>query len=187
MWPILAIILAISRAGGSLVGEIEKGTMGLYLALPISRVKLFLTKCAGGLTSALIFVVATVLAIIPMALLCGQSVNALIVLKLAFFSFLFMWVIFAVTACLSVIFSERSKVYMTIGGVLLAMYAANIVASLKTNLSWLHKVSIFYYYSPQDVLTKGHLNLAYVFLFLAAIGLSTLLGALIFDRRDISV
>ncbi|MGZ6004757.1 MAG: ABC transporter permease subunit [Candidatus Saccharimonadales bacterium] len=187
MWPILAIIFAISRAGNTLVGEIEKGTMGLYLSLPVSRVKLFLTKCGGGLISSLIFVVATIMAIIPMALLYSQSVNSLTILKLAFISYLFMWAIFAVTACLSVIFSERSKVYMVIGGSLLVMYAANVVASLKPNLSWLHKTSVFYYYSPQEVLTKGHLRPLYVLLFAVIIIVTTVMGALIFDKRDISV
>lgn len=187
MWPILAIILAISRAGGSIVGEIEKGTMGLYLSLPISRLKIFLTKLAAGATNSMIFVAVTILTILPMGLVYGQKVSAAIVFKLAFVSLLFMLAVFVVTACLSAIFSERSKVYMIMGGCLLLMYAANVVASLKPTLKWLQNFSVFYYYSPQDTLTKAQLNITYVIGFIIVIAAAAIIGSIIFNRRDISV
>ena len=39
LWPMLAIILALSRAGGQVAGEIQTGTMGLLLAMPKKRLK----------------------------------------------------------------------------------------------------------------------------------------------------
>lgn len=186
MWPILAIIFAISRAGGALAGEIEKGTMGLFLSLPVSRLRIYSSKYFGELISIIIFVVATVLSIVPLTATFNESANLSTVLKLSLLSLLFMWAVFALATFLSALFSDRSKVYMIVGGVLLLMYASNVIASLKPGLGWLHRSSIFYYYNAQDILSRGLFHFSYALVFIALIVSFTLVGGLVFSRRDIA-
>ena len=185
MWPILAITFALSRAGGTIAGEIEKGTMGLFLSLPISRLKLFLAKYSSELFSILVFTIFTVISIIPLTALYGESADVMVILKLSILSFLFMWSIFAASMFLSALFSERSKVYMIMGGALLIMYAANVLASLKPSLSWLHKGSIFYYYNAQDILTKDIVRISFIIIIVGIVILFTAIGAWTFSKRDI--
>jgi len=185
-WPILAIVFALSRAGGALAGEIEKGTMGLYLSLPVSRLRLFMAKYAAGIVSFAVLIVFTIVSAIPMAALYNIPINVMLIMKLSLLSFLFMWAIFAVAIFLSALSSERSKVYMLMGGGLLLMYAANVIAALKTNLSWLHNLSIFNYYNAQDVLAKGDLKVSFVLVFVAIIILFSAAGALAFSKRDVA-
>jgi ABC-2 type transport system permease protein len=186
MWPIIAILYSVSRAGGMIAGEIEKGTMGLYLSLPVTRSRIFLAKNLGGVVSITALVLITILGIIPLTAAYSTSVSYSAIFKLAGLSLLFAWAVFAATLFVSTIFSERSKVYITAGGVLLLMYAANVVASLKPSLSWIHRISIFYYYNAQEVLSKGGPIRASSLLMLAGIiVVFTVAGVIVFSRRDI--
>ena len=42
IWPIMLIALMVSMGSAFLAGEIEKGTIGILLSQPVSRVKIFL-------------------------------------------------------------------------------------------------------------------------------------------------
>lgn len=188
MWPILAILFALSRAGGTLAGEIERGTMGLYLSLPISRLKIYFSKYAGILLAIALFIVITIASILPITALYNTTASAAVILRLSLLSMLFMWTIYAMGMFFSALFSERSKVYMVAGGVILIMYAANVVASLKPGLRWIHKGSLFYYYNAQDTLSGGRpLRLSSLLVFIGSIVMFTALGAWLFSKRDITV
>lgn len=186
MWPILAIVLALSRAGTTIAGEIEKGTIGLVLSLPISRSKIFLSKYLSGLISIIIFILFTITSILLMAFLYDQTVSSATILKLSFLSLLFIWAVYAAGMFLSTIFSERSKVYMVLGGALFVMYAANVVATLQSGLRWLHRTSIFNYYDAQNVLTKSGLSVSHVVVLLIAVITFTIIGVVMFTKRDIA-
>lgn len=186
VWPILAITFAMSRAGNTLAGETERGTIGLLLSLPISRGRLFAAKYLATLASILLFVVLTIAAVLPLAALHHVSIDGAILLRLIFVACLFIWAIFAVCIFLSALFNERSKVYMLAGGSLLLMYAANVVASLQSSLAWLHRFSIFNYFNAQDILSGRDIRISSVVVFSVTILIFTVLGSVSFAKRDIS-
>lgn len=187
VWQILALMLAGSLAGFSIAGQIDKGTMGYYLALPVSRARLYLAKFASGIASLIIFVGVSVGGTIPLAALFGTSMSVSGVWNLSVLSLCFALVVYSFAMLLSALFSERSKVYMIMGGLLVAMYTANIVASLKPGLGWLENYSLFHYYNAQAVLTGAALATKT----LVVLGVLTLIfalcGLVAFKRRDISV
>ncbi len=186
MWPILAIVFAISRAGTTLAGEIERGTMGLYLSLPVSRLRIFIAKYTSGLISMIVFVVFTVFAILPLAAAYGESISLATIMQLSALSFLFILAVYSATMFFSALFSERSKAYMIMGGILVVSYAANVVALLKSNLNWLHWGSIFYYFNPQDVLSNNGFKLSHAGVLVGTAVIFTLAGSIIFVNRDVS-
>lgn len=187
MWQLLALLLASSLAGYAIAGQIDKGTIGYYLAMPISRVKLFFSKYFGGVLALLIFVLVSVAGSIPLAALFNNYMPKMGVINLSILSMFFAWAVYAVALFFSALFSEKSKVYMTMGGLLILMYAMNIIATLKGSLAWLDNFSIFHYYNAQGLLSGGSLQLSSIMLFAALIGIFTLLGAFVFKRRDVSV
>ncbi|HEY5668142.1 MAG TPA: ABC transporter permease subunit [Candidatus Saccharimonadales bacterium] len=184
--PILTIFFAVSRAGTAIAGEVEKGVMSFYLMLPISRSRLFLAKYTSFLISLAVFSLVAVMSIIPLAVLLGSDVGSAKVLHVTGVTFLFAWAIYAFSMWLSALFSERSKVYMIAGGVILIMYILQIAAGLKQGLAWLNNYSIFHYYYAQDILNKNTYSLKSVLVFLVSITLFSTLGWLIFRRRDIA-
>ena len=63
-WPILAIIMLVSFAFSMIVGEIEKGTIELVLAQPISRIRIFFSRYTAGLLYFAIFSGTSIFSII---------------------------------------------------------------------------------------------------------------------------
>ncbi len=187
MWPILVIILMLSRAGNYIAGEVERRTMGLLLSLPVSRAKIFLGKYLAGLATLLIFVIISVLGIIPIAEVLGVKYDAARHLNLSYLCFFFGWVIFSLSMLASSFFSDRGKPYFIMSGLLVVSYAINIIAGVQDNLDWLQYFSIFHYFGAQDVLGKNEISLTSYWVFGSVIITSTLLGLYRFIRRDVSV
>ncbi len=185
MWPLMLILLATSRAGAALAGEVERGTMRALLALPVSRTNIYLAKYFAGLSAITIFVAVTIAGIIPMAAAFGQTVPVLRVLEVVGLCLLFGAAVYSVGLMFSAFVGDRGKAYMIVGGLLMLSYVANIVAGLQSSLSWLHKVSIFHYFDGVAALGSGTFNLAAFWLFSGMIGISLVIGLSWFNRRDI--
>ncbi len=186
-WPIMVILLMVSFAGQAIAGEIERGTMAIMLSMPISRIKIFFAKYLTGLLVLAAFCVFSILAIFPLATTIDQGVNADNIWLVTLVSMLFGWVIFSASFMVSSFVSERSKVYFTIGGTLLVMYVLNIVSSLVESAEKLQYASIFYYYVPSDAITRGDVDSVALIVMATSAIICTIIGAISFTRRDISV
>lgn len=187
MWSVLVIIFALSRAGRSLAGEIEKGTMGLWLALPLRRVTIFASKYLAGLIALIIFTITTILGTIPLAALLHTEFVAKAYIGLVWPALFFGWAIYSVGVLFSSIFNDRGKVYLTAGGILVLMYVLNVVASLKDDLKWLKYISAFHYFEASKILVHSLQNPTTYFVFAITIIIATILGAFWFTRRDVAV
>ncbi|MFA5107010.1 MAG: ABC transporter permease subunit [Patescibacteria group bacterium] len=185
IWPLMMIILMISIAGGALAGEIERGTIELVLSRPISRLKLFIGRYTYGFIALAIFILTTVFMIIPLAELHNVTYDAGRYYLIAILGLLFGLAVFSLAMLASALFSEKGRVSMIMGGLLVLMYVLNLVAALKENLSDLKYLSFFHYFDAQSALTKGELNLTSVWVFAGIIVVSTIVGAVVWKRRDV--
>jgi ABC-2 type transport system permease protein len=186
MWPLMGILLVLSRAGGSVAGEVERGTMGLLLALPVRRWQLVVAKYAAGWLALMIFATVSVLSVVPLAMVMGQQVDTGIAVRTWIIATLFLWAVFGAGMWLSTIFNERSRVYMVMGGGLLVMYVLNVVANLQPDWEWLRYGSVFYYFNAQAILTGTQLDWLGVAVFSGIIVATLGLAVRHFSRRDIA-
>jgi ABC-2 type transport system permease protein len=186
-WPLLLILLALSRAGSSVSGEVEKGSMGLLLSMPISRTKVITSKYAAGLLSVFLFTALSTLIIIPIASLFNYSVHADRIALLALSGLLFGSAIYSFAFLISVLFSERSKTYFVAAGAIIASYVLNIVGSLKESLHPLQSISIFNYFDATNAIVNGTISTAAIVVCLVVTAASTALAVVIFTKRDIQV
>jgi ABC-2 type transport system permease protein len=186
-WQLLALLLVISRAGQALAGEIEKGTMSFMLMLPISRLKLYFGKYLSGMVAIVLFVIATVLGEIPIAAAFGLKYPIKGTLFLAVLGLAFAWAIYALSFAISAAVSERSKMYFAMGGLAILMYVADIVSKLKPDLNWIGKLSLFHYFEVNEFLVLGQFKALDIVVFMALAAVATIIGAVIFMKRDISV
>ncbi len=186
-WPILTITFVAARTGQSLAGEIEKNTMGTLLALPISRANLFLSKYLGGLVALVIFVGITAFAALPIAWAYGIGFQAINFVNLAILCLLFSWALYSLGMLLSALLNEKGHVYLAMGGVMMTMYIANVVAGISDRLSWLQYGSLFHYFNASDVLIFNHTSLVSYAVFGGLILSATLAGMVWFGRKDIMV
>lgn len=187
MWPILAIILATSLAGGALAHEVSKGTMANLLAKPVSRMQLYFARYIACIKAFAMFVVISIFCVIPIAAIFRVDFVARAYAVLAVLCFLFGSTILSIAYMFSAIFSEKSKVYMVTGGLVFLMYVLNVVASLRDNIKNLRYASLFYYFDFNTALGSHYIRWLAVFVFLGISVACTALGAFIFKKRDISV
>ncbi|MDD5342505.1 MAG: ABC transporter permease subunit [Patescibacteria group bacterium] len=185
IWPLMLVIFMISIAGGALAGEIDRGTIELLLARPISRLKLFIGRYLYGFIALVIFILATVFTVIPLAEMHKVTYDADRYLIISILGLFFGLAVFSLSMLVSALFSERGRVSMIMGGSLVLMYVLNVVASLKENLSDLKYLSFFHYFDAQSALTKGELNWTSIWVFAGIIIVSTIIGAMVWKRRDV--
>ena len=187
VWPIMAILLLLAIAGRGFAGQVEQGTVEILLSCPVSRIQIFLAKYLAGVFSLLVFTVVSVFSVVPFTALHNVEYVIVNFVSVAAISLLFGWAILSISVLFSVVFSERSRVYMATGGILLVMYVLNVVAALKEELADLRLMSFFHYYNYNDALIRNQLNLDGVLVFVAAALVCTIVAAWWFTRRDIAV
>ncbi len=186
-WPLLMALLALSRAGSSITGEIEKGSMGTLLSLPISRSRILLSKIIAGGVSIGAFAAVTVLAAIPLSAVFSINIHASRFFVLTGLGILYGLTVFAITSLIATLSSERSHVYFAIGGLLAVMYTLNIISNLRDSLNWLQYASIFHYFNATAALAQSAINTVSLAVFIASTCILLGLAFLRFRKRDIVV
>lgn len=187
VWPLTAILLVVSTMGSSLAGEIEKGTMGTLLSLPLGRPKVYWTKFLVGVILILAFITCSLFAAMPLASLFGLSYAAKGFLLTAAMGFAFMLCMYSFTAFAASVFSEKSRVYGVVGGVLMLMYVANMVSSLVDSLSFLRYGSLFYYFSARQTIATNMIDMRNFLVLLIPALIFMVLGFIVFRKKDLTV
>ncbi|MHB1864712.1 MAG: ABC transporter permease [Candidatus Saccharimonadales bacterium] len=186
-WPILASIFAIGFAGSSLAGEIEKGTIGMLLSMPISRLRIYLAKYLTGLLSIIIFVMFSVFTALPVAEALKIHFYAINFVFVSIVCLLFIAALYSLGLMFSAMMYDKSRVYTLMGGIVIIMYVANTVAGLKSSLSGLKYISFFNYFGSQSALVNRHISLTSLTVLIAICIISTLIGSVVLIKRDISI
>jgi ABC-2 type transport system permease protein len=187
IWPILAIILALSRAGGQIAGEIQSGTMGLLLALPLDRWRIFVAKYAAGLATITIFTGVSVFGVVPLAAAYNIPTHLHILWGAWLLTLLFMWAIYSFGLAISAWVSERGTVYGWASAVIFYMYVLYIASLIGDKISFLRNYTIFYYFNTQEALATGHVMGRSWLVFGGIIVVTTALAAWRFNARDVNV
>jgi ABC-2 type transport system permease protein len=186
-WPIMVVTMMIAFANLMIVAEIEKGTIELSLAQPISRAKLFFTRYLAGVTYFLIFNAITTFSMIPLAKIQDISYQTENYFTVFGVSTLFGLAIFSMATFFSSIFSEKGKATAISAAILLGMYVINIVSTLKDSLENVRYFSLFYYFNPATVFGNNEIVQYSVPVFLGIIIVFTAAAVWWFNRRDIAV
>jgi len=187
IWPIIVIFMLVSFAGAGITGEIEKGTVEIPLSRPVSRIGIFFGRYLAGLFILLIFTIFSVFAVVPLANLHAIDYVFENYTTFAILGFLFGWAIFSLAMMFSAFFSEKSRVYMFIGSLLITMYVLNLIAVLKESFQDLKFLSFFYYYDYKSAVVDNTINSEAIWVFAAVIIFCTFIGAIWYKNRDIAV
>jgi ABC-2 type transport system permease protein len=194
---IVLCVWAIGRAAGALAGEIDKGTMELLLAQPISRRQVVLSHLGVDLVMIpllCLFVIA--------GTMTGTHAVGLQNIELhRFFAALvnIAALLFAVggyTLALSALGRLRWRVMSIALGVTLVQFLLNLLGQLWDVLEPWRPLTVFYYYQPQAIILRekwtvkiaswwpgGEVNVIVVLLWVGAVGY--FVAAAGFARRDV--
>jgi ABC-2 type transport system permease protein len=186
IWPIILIILTLSYASSAIAGEIDKGTIELLLAQPISRLKIFFAKYFSGLAIIVAFILLSNFSVVPFALLHSVDFKLQNYLTISILGFLFAFAIYGICMMLSSLFSARGKPMAITGGLLIIMYALNVFSAFQESVENLKYASFFHYYDFASAAIHNQLDSLNVAVFLTVGVVTTVIGAYIFVKRDIA-
>lgn len=187
MVPMLIIFMLVAIAGSALSAEVERGTAEILLARPISRLKIFFARYSVGIFSLLLFIIFSTFMIIPLGGLHNVEYTLANFTSISILCFIFGWAIFSIAMMLSAIFSEMSKVYMIIGGILVGMYVLLIIAGISDKWQNVQYGSFFYYYDHNQALLHNTIDTFNIFLFISIAIVCTSIAAYRFNKRDVAV
>lgn len=187
LWPILAIVFAVSLANYIVVNEIDKGTIETLASLPANRARIFIERYTTGLLILAGFCFISIISAVPLAILHNAEFVFVNYLTASVGAFFFVWAVYSLATLTSVIFSEKGKSSMVSGGILMLMYVIYVVATLNDSFRNLKYTSFFNYFSGSELLAKNAYP-EYSLLALGGFAIVAMIGALVwFQRRDLSV
>ena len=186
VWPIAMIVLVTGLAASFIAREIENGTIEYVLAKPIERWKIFISKYFGGFIVIFIFTLVSVFSVIPSAVIFDIDFNTSAQFMAFFLSLIFALTVYSLAMMFSATFSEKGKVSLAISVIMIAMYVLNIVASIVERVDWLKYVSFFNYYDYDSAIKESTIDVTNLLVFAGVILITTAIGILWFERRDIS-
>jgi beta-exotoxin I transport system permease protein len=182
--PLVVGALAITGASAVTAGEEEDRILALVLAHPISRPRLILAKAVAIALIVLIMACAVWVGLILGVAAGGGGISlghiTALAVQLAFFGFAAGALALAVGAGTG----RRSVANGTAAAVAILGWLVNSFAPLVSAIAWLKYLTLFYYYSGHDPLTRGVGFTGLIVLGLVALGL-TAAAVVSFDRRDL--
>jgi len=187
MVPLFIIFMLVAMAAAALASEVEHGTAEILLARPISRLKLFFSRYLVGVASLVIFITASTLMIMPLAGLHNVDYSLTNFVSISILCLVFGWAVFSMAMLASAIFSERGKVYMVMGGMMVSMYVMQIVASINEKWDVVQYFSFFYYYDYNKAILENSIDTVNILLFVIIAVVCTIAGAYWFNKRDVAI
>ncbi len=181
--PLALGYLAVRAVASGLAGAAESGRLDVLLSAPVSRHRI----CAAGFVATAIELAAVLAVSWTLTMLGSVLAGAGLAAGPAAAGYFGVWPLallfagFGVLACAA---SLRTAVVTgAVAGLLVAMYVIDLIGKLDPGLDWLRYGSVFKFYGK--AIEDGVEPLAFVGVTALAIGLA-LLGAVLFERRDIS-
>ncbi|MFM8952850.1 MAG: ABC transporter permease subunit [Planctomycetaceae bacterium] len=186
-----ATVWGITRGSDAVSGQLERGTMEMVLAAPVSRVAVFVTQALATTLAAAVLVgvlLGGVYSAITFGPWAGQ-VDPARFAPAAANVFGLMVCMAGITACVSAADSHRWRTIGILCGFYVFSILAKLVGRMSQSLAWVGYLSVFNAYEPQRLVGGGPdawLLLARYDGLLLGIGLvAYMIGAVIFARRDL--
>jgi len=181
--PLAVGYLAVRSIASGLSGAAESGRLDVLLSAPVSRRRLV----AAGFSATAVELAAVLAASVLIAMLGSLLAGAGLSFGSALAGYAGVWPLAMLFAALGIVVSGWSLhtpvVTGSVAGVLVAMYVADLVGRLDAGLDWIRYGSVFRYYGR--AIEDGIDPVAFLGVTAVAVAVAAL-GALLFDRRDLS-
>jgi ABC-2 type transport system permease protein len=185
----IAAVALVGFAARALAGEMERGTIQLALARPISRTRVYLARVLGLVTVAVLLSVAG-----PLGMLVGLAVarpegdlEERYFIPTALTTLLLFWAIGGLSLLGSAVAGTTSRCVAWATAGLVIFYFVDYLAELWEILQPVEPLSIFDYFDPSQALVYGNLRGEDVVVLLAVGAVGAIGGLVVFVRRDLPV
>jgi ABC-2 type transport system permease protein len=185
LWPMLLTALLAGLSANFVAAEVEKGTIELALAQPISRMRIYWAKVLAGVMANLLYIIFSVFSYIPIAAAAKIDFNKTSYILLSEVGFILGLAVFGIGMFFSSVVSEKGKALFLTVAVFIAMYVLYIASLLNTDLDKFKYISFLYYYDYSSILTTTKVFAATWPVLAGSFGFFALAGLIWFNKRDI--
>lgn len=184
MWPLIVLVFVIMSASSFVAGEVDRGTVELWLSVPVSRWRLLAAKQVSLLLGIAILAAVTAGLIAVSGRLVDEplSMTGLAGMGLVLASFSI--AVGGYTSLFSSLFSSRGAAAGLAAGLTLASYLAGVIAGISKDVEWLKYVSLTSAYHPQQALGGGGADPGEVAILLALGAVGAIGSLAAFQTRD---
>jgi len=184
---IIFILFIFIAASQMITSEIGSGTIGFTLSKPVSRKRLYLNfGIIVYLGTALLALSTYLSSLLGVLLFHSQKLPKEPFAHLAWNLFLLMIFAAGYIAVFAAVSDSGKKLFTYGGTTLFAFYILTFAAPLWKPLEYVSPVSPFSYYKPMALLIGGRIDLTTSLAIIAVSMVMFGIGAIIFNRRDIS-
>ena len=192
VWLEMVIVfITIFSPGRLITNEIDKKSLDISLSYPISRWRYLLEKFSVFLTYNLLYPLIALFAgyiatqaLKPYDPAVTMDYTLLFIASTSVWMYLF--ALGALSVLISTMFLDSRKTLAVSGAIIVGMYLLVRIGSAAESLNFLQYLSIFYYYSPGNILENGGFLVGEFFI-VFGFGLVCLLAALwIFQKRELT-
>lgn len=187
MWVAIMTGFIVTFCVGMVAREIEKGTAELLFSQPISRAKILTTKSLVLLLGLIILIAVTLAGIFIPALFYDVKIDYSAYYALAVTGLAFFIAIGAISTFFSTLFNEGAKAAWPPIVIVFGSYLITAFAEYSDFLENIKFLSLFDYWDPYEVLTKGEIPWSDVGVYLAIAAVFFLASLFIFRKKNISV
>ncbi len=183
---ILYMLFAVGVPTGLLAGEVQKGTMELILSRQVTKTHVYI--CAGLITITGMFALVLVMfggtVFATNVYEFSQEVPLYSFFKAAINGGMLASAVGGIALLAAACFQRNSAVWLTVA-YLVANYFVSIIAEWWPRMKWLKPTTIFYYVDGGKIFTESTWPISDMCVLLSILIISTLLGGVIWSRRDL--
>lgn len=182
----LYMLFAVGVPTGLLAGEVQKGTMELILSRQVNKTHVYI--CAGLITITGMF--ALVLVMFGGTIFAtnlydfGQAIPLYSFFKAAINGGILASAVGGIALLTAACFQRNTAVWLTVA-YLVANYFVSVIAEWWSPMKWLKPATIFYYVNGQKIFSGGGWPWGDMGVLVLILLVSTLLGGVIWSRRDL--
>lgn len=182
----LYMLFAVGVPTGLLAGEVQKGTMELILSRQVTKTHVYI--CAGLITITGMFALVLVMfsgTVFGTNLYeFGQAVPLYSFFKAAINGGILASAVGGIALFAAACFQRNTAVWLTVA-YLVVNYFVSVIAEWWPRMKWLNPITIFYYVDGGKIFKESAWPISDICVLSSILIISTLLGGVIWSRRDL--
>ncbi|WP_126664332.1 ABC transporter permease [Haloterrigena salifodinae] len=184
-WVLLLAIYYAYAAASTVAGEVERGTVGLTLALPVTRSRVVVGKFLSLVPGVVLLNAITFLMVYVGVVFVGESIDVTHLFAVHAYSIAYLLACAGVGLAASVAFNSVRRAQTVGAGSVFGLFLLDTF-TFETDYEWIGDVAFSRYFDPGAILVDGDLSWADLSVLVVAVVVLVVASGEYFERRDLS-